>query len=83
MSVKIEWHRISWLVFISFFSTVILSVYTERIFSSVYIDGYYKGIFSRKNSPQSTKKIYGGVTTIKTPDNLILRISNFGISSFL
>ena len=35
--------------FFIFFSTI----YTDRVFTSVFIDWYYKVIFSRKNSPQS------------------------------
>ena len=42
--------------FIYFFSTVIPSVYIERIFLSVFIDEYYNNIFNRKNSSQSTEK---------------------------
>jgi hypothetical protein len=37
--------------FILSFPTVIPLVYTKKIFSSVFINGYYKGIFNRKNSP--------------------------------
>ena len=34
------------------FFTVIPSVYIKRIFSSLFTDGYSKGIFIRKHSPQ-------------------------------
>jgi lipopolysaccharide biosynthesis protein len=35
------------------FFIVIPSIYTDEIFSLVFIDGYYEGIFNQKNSPQS------------------------------
>ena len=38
------------LVFFLFFFTIIPWVYTDEIFSSVFIDGYCEDIFSRKNS---------------------------------
>ena len=42
--------------FHSFFPIVIPSIYTDKIFFSVCTEGYYKDIFSWKNSPQSTDK---------------------------
>jgi hypothetical protein len=52
MSVKIIRHRTFWFFFIHFFFTVILFVYTVRIFLSIFTDEYYNGMFSQNNLVQ-------------------------------
>ena len=46
-SIKMTRQRIFWPFFISFFPTIVLLVYTERIFPSVFTDGFNERIFNR------------------------------------